>query len=122
MRKSLEAGALRRLRVVKEDWTGAASACFYQRASMVAVRKLLYNDYKVVNEVVFQNTPTRAPALTEMAGDCRTRNPMFDPFKNCQNCKVWRGWTPQCVWCCTALIYSINCADITPHITQFDYL
>jgi hypothetical protein len=31
---------------------------------MVAVHKLLYDEYKMDNKVVFQNTPTRDPVMT----------------------------------------------------------
>jgi hypothetical protein len=34
---------------------------------MVGVHKLLYDQYKVDNKVVFQNTPTTVPALMVMA-------------------------------------------------------
>jgi hypothetical protein len=34
---------------------------------MMAVHKLLYDEYKVDNKVVFENTSTRVPALTVMA-------------------------------------------------------
>jgi hypothetical protein len=34
---------------------------------MVAVHKLLYDQYKVCNKVVFQNTPTTVPAVTVVA-------------------------------------------------------
>jgi len=60
-------GALRGIRVAKGDCTGAVSARVCQRAGMVAVHKLLYDQYKVDNKVVFQNAPTTVPALTVMA-------------------------------------------------------
>ena len=67
MGKSLEIGALRGFRAAKGDCTGPASTRVCQRAGMVAVHKLLYDEYKVDNKVVFQSTPTRGPALTVMA-------------------------------------------------------
>jgi hypothetical protein len=62
MRKILEIGALRGFRVAKGDSTGAVSTRVCQRVGMMAVHKLLYDQYKVGNKVVFQNTPTRVPA------------------------------------------------------------
>jgi len=67
IKKILEVGALRVFRVTKGDCTGAASTRVCQRAGMVAAHNLLYDEYKVDNKVVFENTPTTVPALTVMA-------------------------------------------------------
>ena len=68
-------GALRGIRVAKGDCTGAVSTRVCQRAGIVAVYKLLYNKYKVGNKVVFQNTPTRGPALLVMAARLQDTQP-----------------------------------------------
>ena len=81
MRQSLEVGALRGFRVAKADCTGAASTRVCQRAGMVAVHKLLYDEYKVDNKVVFQNTPTRGPALTVMAARLQETQPYVRPIE-----------------------------------------
>jgi hypothetical protein len=48
---------------------------------MVAVHKLLYDQYKVDNKVVFQNTPTRGPALTVMAAGLHDTQPYVRPLE-----------------------------------------
>jgi len=63
----MEVGDLGGFRAAKGDCTGAMSTRVCQRAGMVAVHKLLYDQYKVDKKVVFQNTPTTFPALTVMA-------------------------------------------------------
>jgi len=67
IKKFLEVGDLRVFRVAKGDCTGAASTRVCQRAGMLAMHKLLYDEYKMDKKVVFQNTPTTFPALTVMA-------------------------------------------------------
>jgi hypothetical protein len=42
---------------------------------MVAVHKLLYDEYKVNNKVIFQNTPKRGPALMVMAAQLQDMQP-----------------------------------------------
>jgi hypothetical protein len=81
MKKCLEVGALRGLRVAKADCTGKVSTRVCQRAGMVAVHKLLYDEYKVDNKVVFQNTPTRGPALTVMAARLQDTQPYVRPLE-----------------------------------------
>jgi hypothetical protein len=85
MRKSLEVGALRGFKLAKGDCTGAASTRVCQRAGMVAVHKLLYDEYKVDNKVVFQNTPTRGPALTVMAARLEDMQPYVRPLEGLSN-------------------------------------
>jgi len=48
---------------------------------MVAVHKALYDEYKVDNKVVFQNTPTRSPALTVMAARLQDTQPYVRPIE-----------------------------------------
>jgi hypothetical protein len=67
MRKILEVEDMGGFRVAKADCTGGVSTRVCQRAGMVAVHKLLYDEYKVDNKVVFQNTTTRVPALAVMS-------------------------------------------------------
>jgi hypothetical protein len=67
MRTFLEVGDLCGFRTAKGDCTGTVSTRVSQRAGMVAVHKLLYDEYKMDNNVLFQNTPTRISALTVMA-------------------------------------------------------
>jgi hypothetical protein len=55
MWKILEFGALRCFSAARGDCTGTVSTRVCQRADMVAVHKLLYDEYKVDNKVVFQN-------------------------------------------------------------------
>jgi len=81
MRKSLEVGALRGFKAAKGDCTGAASTRVCQRAGLVAVHKLLYDEYKVDNKMVFQNTPTRGPALTVMAARLHDTQPYVRPLE-----------------------------------------
>ena len=81
MTKSLEVGAVRGFKVAKGDCTGAVSTRVCQRAGMVAVHKLLYDEYKVDNKVVFQNTPTRGPALTVMAAQLQDMQPYVRPLE-----------------------------------------
>jgi len=81
MRKSLEVGALRGFRAAKGDCTGAVSTRVCQRAGMVAVHKLLYDEYKVDNKVVFKNTPTRDPALIVMAARLQDTQPYVRPLE-----------------------------------------
>jgi hypothetical protein len=59
IRKIMEFGALRGFKGSKGDCAGAVSTRVCQRAGMMAVHKLLYDQYEVCNKVVFQNTPTR---------------------------------------------------------------
>jgi hypothetical protein len=80
MRKSLEVGALQGFKVAKGDCTGAASTRVCQRAGMVAVHKMLYDEYRLDNKVVFQNTPTRGPALTVMAAQLQDKQPHVQPL------------------------------------------
>jgi hypothetical protein len=75
MRESLEVGALRGFKAAKAKCTGAMSTRVCQRAGMVAVHTLLYDEYKVDNKVVFQNTPTRGPALTVVAARLQDTQP-----------------------------------------------
>jgi hypothetical protein len=89
LRKSLEVGALRGFKLAKGDCTGAASSRVCQRAGMVAVHKLLYDEYKVDNKVVFQNTP-RGPALTMMAARLEDKQPYVQPLEGFSNLQVWR--------------------------------
>jgi len=86
MRKSLEVGATRGLKVAKGDCTGAVSTRVCQRAGMVAVHKLLYDEYKVDNKVIFQNTPTRGPALTVVAARLQDEQPYVRPLE--ELCKL----------------------------------
>jgi hypothetical protein len=81
MRKSLEVGALRGFRAAKGDCTGAVSTRVCQRAGMVPVHKLLYDEYKVDGKVVFQNTPARGPALTVMAARLHNTEPYVRPLE-----------------------------------------
>ena len=81
MRKSLEVGALRGFTAAKGDCTGAVSTRVCQRAGMVAVHKLLYDEYKVDNKVVFKNTPTRGPALTVVAARLHDTEPYVRPLE-----------------------------------------
>jgi hypothetical protein len=48
---------------------------------MMAVHKLLYDQYKVGNKVVFQNTPTRGPAMTVMAARLQDMEPYVRPLE-----------------------------------------
>jgi hypothetical protein len=81
MRKSLEVGALRGFKAAKGDCTGAVSTRVCQRAGMVAVHKLLYDEYKVDNKVVFHNIPTRVPALMAMAAGLQDMQPYVQPLE-----------------------------------------
>ena len=81
MRKSLEVGALGGFKLAKGDCTGAASTRVCQRSGMVAVHKLLYDQYTVDNKVVFRNTPTRGPALTVMAALLHDTQPYVRPLE-----------------------------------------
>jgi hypothetical protein len=85
MRKSLEVGALTGFKVAKGDCTGATSTRVCQRSGMVAVHKLLYDEYKVDNKVVFKNTPTRGPALTVMAARLKDMQPYVRPIEGFSN-------------------------------------
>jgi hypothetical protein len=67
MRKILEFEDIGAFRAAKRDCTGGVSTRVCQCTGMVAVHKLLYDDYKVDIKVVFQNTTTRVPALTVMS-------------------------------------------------------
>ena len=58
--KILEFRAMRCIRVATGDCTGAVSTPACERAGMVAVNRLLYDQYKEDNKVVFQNTPTNS--------------------------------------------------------------
>jgi hypothetical protein len=75
MRTILEFGALRVFRAAKLDFTGAASTPVLQRLGMTTVHKLLYDQYKVDNKVVFRNKPRRIPALTVMAARLQDTQP-----------------------------------------------
>jgi len=66
IRKILEVGDLGGFRAAKRDCIGALSTRVCQRAGMVAAPKLLYDQYKVDEKVVFQNTPTTVPSLMVM--------------------------------------------------------
>jgi hypothetical protein len=81
IRKFLEFGDLRGFRMTKGKCTGAVSTRVCQRAGMVVVHKLLYDEYKVDNKVVFQNTPTRFPALTVMAARLQDTPPYVRSLK-----------------------------------------
>jgi hypothetical protein len=48
---------------------------------MGTVHKLLYDEYKVNNKVVFKDTATRGPALTVMAAALQDTEPDVLPFK-----------------------------------------
>ena len=67
--------------MAKGDCTGAASTRVCQRAGMVGVHKLLCDEYKVDNKVVFQNTPSRCPALTVMAARLHDTQPYVRPIE-----------------------------------------
>jgi len=86
IRKSLEVGAQRGFRVAKGDCTSPVSPRVCQRAGMVAVHKLLYDEYKVDNKVVYQNTPTRGPALTVVAARLQDTQPYVRPLE--ELCKL----------------------------------
>ena len=117
MRKSLEFGAIRGFRAAKGDCTGPVSARICERAGLVAVHKLLYDEYKVNNKVVFQNTPTRGPALTVVAARLQDTEPYVRPLEELSKLYIWQGGASQCVWCCSSLTYTTKCAEITPSIT-----
>jgi hypothetical protein len=48
---------------------------------MTTVHRLLYDEYKVDNKVVFKNTATRGPALTVMAALLQDTQPYVLPFR-----------------------------------------
>jgi hypothetical protein len=90
MRRSLEVGALGGFKVAKGDCAGSASTWVCQRAGMAVVHKLLYDQYKVDNKVVFSDTPTRGPALTVMDALMHDTQPYVRQFRTCQNYKCGR--------------------------------
>jgi hypothetical protein len=67
MRKILEIRDVSGFRAGERNSIGAMSTRICERAGMVAVHKLLYDEYKVDKKLVFQNTPTRVPDLTVMS-------------------------------------------------------
>jgi hypothetical protein len=75
MRTILEFASLRVFRAAKGDCTGAASTRVLHRLGMMTVHKLLYDQYKVDNKVVFQNKPRRIPFLTVMAARLQDTQP-----------------------------------------------
>jgi hypothetical protein len=75
VRASLELAALKGYRAAKADCTSARSAGVVERAGMVPVHRLPYEEYKVGNKVVFKNTATRGPALTVMAARLQGTEP-----------------------------------------------
>lgn len=81
IRASLEAAAQRGFRAAKADCTSAMSAHICERAGMTTVHRLLYDEYKVDNKVVFKNTATRGPALTVMAALLQDTQPYVLPFR-----------------------------------------
>jgi hypothetical protein len=81
MRKSLEFGAIRGFRAAKGDCTGPVSVHVCKRAGLVAVHKLLYDEYKMDNKVVFQNTSTRGPAMTVVAARLQDTEPYVRPLE-----------------------------------------
>lgn len=81
IRASLEAAALRGFQAAKADCTSATSARICERAGMSPIHKLLYDEYKVDNKVVFKNTATRGPALTVMAAALQDTEPYVLPFQ-----------------------------------------
>jgi hypothetical protein len=48
---------------------------------MMTVHKFLYDEYNVDKKVVFQNTPTRGPALTVMAARLQETQPYVRPLE-----------------------------------------
>jgi len=67
--------------VAKGDCTGAVSTRVCHRAGMVAVYKLMYDEYNVDNKVVFQNTPTTVPALAVMEARLQEMQPSVRPLE-----------------------------------------
>jgi hypothetical protein len=85
MRKFLEVGDMGGFKAAKRDCTGGVSTRVCQRAGMVAVQNLLYDEYKVDNKVVFQNTPTSVSALTVMSDRLQDTQPYVRLIENFQN-------------------------------------
>ncbi|XP_023715533.1 uncharacterized protein LOC111868792 isoform X1 [Cryptotermes secundus] len=81
IRASLEAAAQRGFRAAKADCTSSTSARICERAGMATVHKLLYDEYKLDNKVVFKDTATRGPALTVMAAALQDTEPYVLPFQ-----------------------------------------
>jgi hypothetical protein len=81
IRASLEAAAQRGYLAAKADCTSATSARICERAGMWTVHKLLYDEYKMDNKVVFKDTATRGPALTVMAAALQDTEPYVLPFQ-----------------------------------------
>jgi hypothetical protein len=81
LRASLEAAAQHGFLAAKADCTSATSARICERVGMTTVHRLLYDEYKVGNKVVFKNTATRGPALTVMAALLQDTQPYVLPFR-----------------------------------------
>lgn len=80
-RASLELGASQGFRAAKADCTSAASASIMGRTGMMPVHRLLYDEYKIDNRVVFKKTPIRGPALTVMAARLQDIQPHVLPVE-----------------------------------------